>query len=354
MERETMRAESLGACPIPPLSYRTVLLGHGSGGRLMHELIEKVFRPLLLPPDMRVLNDAAVMTVDGLRLAFTTDAFVVDPIVFPGGDIGRLAVNGTINDLAVSGARPLFLSAAFILEEGLPIETLCQIVDSMRQAAAEAGVPIVTGDTKVVNRGKADKIFITTTGLGVVEYEGTLSADQARPGDVVLLNGPIAAHGIAVMLAREQIEFEQPIRSDTAPLHTLVAAMLRASPRIRCMRDATRGGLASALNEIAMSSRVGIQLDEARIPIQDEVKGACELLGLDPLHVANEGKLVAIVAREDAERVLEAMRSHPLGREATVIGEVVEDPCHLVLLRTRVGGFRVVSMPAGEPLPRIC
>jgi hydrogenase expression/formation protein HypE len=189
MERETMRAESLGACPIPPLSYRTVLLGHGSGGRLMHELIEKVFRPLLLPPDMRVLNDAAVMTVDGLRLAFTTDAFVVDPIVFPGGDIGRLAVNGTINDLAVSGARPLFLSAAFILEEGLPIETLCQIVDSMRQAAAEAGVPIVTGDTKAVNRGKADKIFITTTGLGVVEYEGTLSADQARPGDVVLLNG---------------------------------------------------------------------------------------------------------------------------------------------------------------------
>ncbi len=346
--------ESLGACPIPPLSYRTVLLGHGSGGRLMHELIEKVFRPLLLPPETRVLNDAAVLNVNGLRLAFTTDAFVVDPIVFPGGDIGRLAVNGTINDLAVSGARPLFLSAAFILEEGLPIDTLCQIVDSMRRAAEEAGVPIVTGDTKVVNRGKADKLFITTTGIGVVEYEGTLSADQARPGDLVLLNGPIAAHGIAVMLAREQIEFEQPVRSDTAPLHTLVAAMLRASPRIRCMRDATRGGLASALNEIAMSSRVGIHLYEDRIPIQDEVKGACEILGLDPLHVANEGKLIAIVAPEDGERVLEAMRAHPLGQEAAIIGEVVEDPRHLVLLRTRVGGFRVVSMLAGEQLPRIC
>lgn len=319
----------------------------------MHELIEKVFRPLL-PPDTHVLNDAAVLNLDGVRIAFTTDAFVVDPIVFPGGDIGRLAVNGTINDLAVSGARPLFLSAAFILEEGLPIETLCQIVESMRQAAEEAGVPIVTGDTKVVNRGKADKLFITTTGVGVVEYEGNLSADQARPGDLVLLNGPIAAHGIAVMLAREQIEFEHPVRSDTAPLHTLVAAMLRASPRIRCMRDATRGGLASALNEIAASSRVGIHLYEERIPIQDEVKGACEILGLDPLHVANEGKLIAIVDREDAEKVLEAMRSHPLGKEAAIIGEVVEDPRHWVLLRTRIGGFRVVSMLAGEQLPRIC
>ncbi len=343
-----------GACPIPSLSYRTVLLGHGSGGRLMHELIEKVFRPLLLPPETRVLNDAAVLDINGLRLAFTTDAFVVDPLVFPGGDIGRLAVNGTINDLAVSGARPLFLSAAFILEEGLPIDTLWQVVESMRRAAEEAGVSIVTGDTKVVDRGKADKLFITTTGIGVVEYEGPLSASEARPGDLVLLNGPIAAHGMAVMLAREQVEFERPICSDTAPLHTLVATMLQTSPRIRCIRDVTRGGLASALNEIATSSQVGIHIDEEAIPIQEEVKGACEILGLDPLHVANEGKLVAVVAREDAPKVLGAMRAHPLGREAAIIGEVVEDHRRLVLLRTRVGGFRVVSMLAGEQLPRIC
>jgi hydrogenase expression/formation protein HypE len=341
-------------CPTPTLRHKTVLLGHGSGGKLMHQLIETVFRPVLLPSDLAVLNDAALVEVNGTRLAFTTDAFVVDPIVFPGGDIGKLAVNGTINDLAVSGAQPLFLSAAFILEEGLSMEGLWEVVASMREAAEAAGVPIVTGDTKVVNRGKADKLFITTTGLGLVTYPEELSADRARPGDVVLLNGPIAAHGVAILLAREEIEFEHPVLSDTAPLHTLVAEMLRVSPHIRCMRDATRGGLASALNEIAHNSGVGMVLYEDRIPIQDEVKGACEILGLDPLQVANEGKLVAIVARDDAEEVLACMKAHPLGREAAIIGEVTEDARHLVLLKTQIGGLRVVSVLSGEQLPRIC
>ncbi len=341
-------------CHIPPLRHKTVLLGHGSGGKLMHQLIDTVFRPLLLPEDLAALDDAALLNINGARLAFTTDAFVVDPIVFPGGDIGKLSINGTINDLAVSGAQPLCLSAAFILEEGLNMETLYAMVASMREAAEAAGVPVVTGDTKVVNRGKADKLFITTTGIGLITYPHELSVNQARPGDVVILNGPIAAHGVAILMAREEIEFEHPVLSDTAALHTLVAEMLRVSPRIRCMRDATRGGLASALNEIASSSGVGIVIYEEQIPIQDEVKGACEILGLDPLHVANEGKLVAIVAREEAEKVLACMKNHPLGREASIIGEVKEDPRHLVLLKTQIGGLRVVSMLSGEQLPRIC
>ncbi len=341
-------------CPVPSLRHKTVLLGHGSGGKLMHQLIDTVFRPLLLPAELPVLNDAATLEIGDSRVAITTDAFVVSPLVFPGGDIGQLAVNGTINDLAVSGARPLCLSAAFILEEGLPMDALWSLVASMRQTAEAAGVPIVTGDTKVVNRGSADQLFITTTGLGVVDYAGVLSVDAAQPGDVVILNGAIAAHGVAVLLAREDMEFAHPVLSDTAALHTLVAEMLDASPHIRCMRDATRGGLASALNEIAESSHVGITLYEERIPIQDEVRGACEILGLDPLHVANEGKLVAVVARDDAEKVLARMREHPLGRDAAIIGEVSEDARHLVLLRTEIGGLRVVGMLSGEQLPRIC
>jgi hydrogenase expression/formation protein HypE len=284
----------------------------------------------------------------------TTDSFVVDPIFFPGGDIGAMAVFGTVNDLAVSGARPLFLSAAFILEEGLPIEDLARIVASMQRAYTEAGVELITGDTKVVNRGKGDKVFINTTGIGVVERPIEISADRARPGDKVLLSGAIAAHGVAIMLAREEMEFARPILSDTAPLNALVEDMLQASLDIHCMRDLTRGGLASALNEIAAAAHSGFRIYEDCIPIQDEVKGACEILGLDPLHVANEGKLIAIVAAQDAEKILASMRQNSRGQESAIIGEVVADQPGRVFMKTAVGGFRIVDMLAGEQLPRIC
>ena len=332
-----------------------VLLGHGSGGKLMHDLIEGLFQPALLTADgASALNDAAVIEAGGARLAMTTDSFVVDPLFFPGGDIGAMAVYGTVNDLAVSGARPLFISAAFILEEGLLLEDLSRIVASMGRACARAGVSLVTGDTKVVNRGKGDKVFINTTGIGVVERAVEISADRARPGDKVLLNGSLGAHGVAVMLAREEMEFERPILSDSAPLNGLVADMLDLTLDVHCMRDLTRGGLASALNEIAGSSRVGFNIHEDRIPVQDEVKGACEILGLDPLHVANEGKLLAVVAPEQAERLLPVMRRNPYGREAVIIGEVVEERPARVVMKTRVGGSRIVDMLAGEQLPRIC
>lgn len=331
-----------------------ILLGHGSGGTLMHELIEELFQPGLLAASGKVLNDAALFEAGGARLAMTTDSFVVDPIFFPGGDIGDLAVYGTVNDLAVSGARPLFLSAAFILEEGLPLDDLSRIVTSMNRACREAGVNMVTGDTKVVHRGKGDKVFINTTGIGLIERAIEISADRARPGDKVLLSGAVAAHGVAIMLAREEMEFERPILSDTAPLNGLVDDMLRVSLDIHCMRDLTRGGLASALNEIARSSRVSFRIYEDRVPIQNEVKGACEILGLDPLHVANEGKLIGIVGAEHAERILASMRENSRGREATIIGEVIEEQPGRVFMKTIVGGFRVVDMLAGEQLPRIC
>lgn len=333
---------------------KNILLGHGSGGKLMHELIEQLFQPALLPSNGKVLNDAAVVQAGGARLAMTTDSFVVDPIFFPGGDIGALAVYGTVNDLAVSGAHPLFLSAAFILEEGLPIADLRRIVNSMHRACAETGVQLVTGDTKVVNHGKGVKVFINTTGIGIIEQPVEISADQARPGDKILLSGAIAAHGVAIMLAREEIEFTRAILSDTAPLNGLVDDMLRASLAIHCMRDLTRGGLASALNEIAISSRVGFRIYEDSIPIQDEVKGACEILGLDPLHVANEGKLIAIVSPEAAEKILVSMRQNAHGQESAMIGEVVADQPGRVFMKTTVGGFRIVDMLAGEQLPRIC
>ena len=333
---------------------KNILLGHGSGGKLMHELIEQLFQPALLSSNGKVLNDAAVVEAGGARLAMTTDSFVVDPIFFPGGDIGAMAVYGTVNDLAVSGARPLFLSAAFILEEGLPIADLRRIVDSMHRACAETGVKLVTGDTKVVNHGKGDKVFINTTGIGIIEQPVEISADRARPGDKILLSGTIAGHGVAVMLAREEMEYSRPILSDSAPLHRLVQDMLQASLDIHCMRDLTRGGLASALNEIAISSRVGFRIYEDCIPIQDEVKGACEILGLDPLHVANEGKLIAIVSPEDAEKILVSMRQNAHGPESAMIGEVVADQPGRVFMKTTVGGFRIVDMLAGEQLPRIC
>jgi hydrogenase expression/formation protein HypE len=331
-----------------------ILLGHGSGGKLMHDLIEQLFQPALLSSNGAVLNDAAVVHAGGARLAITTDSFVVDPIFFPGGDIGEMAIFGTVNDLAVSGARPLFLSAAFILEEGLSIEDLSRVVASMQRACEESGIQLVTGDTKVVNRGKGDKVFINTTGIGVIERPITISADRARAGDKVLLSGAIAAHGVAIMLAREEMEFERPILSDTAPLNGLVEDMLQASLEIRCMRDLTRGGLASALNEIAAASRVGFRIYEDCIPVQDEVKGACEILGLDPLHVANEGKLVAIVSAEHANKILANMRQNRRGQESAIIGEVVADQPGRVFMKTTVGGFRIVDMLAGEQLPRIC
>ncbi len=300
------------------------------------------------------LNDQAVVSVDGLRLAFTTDSFVVKPLFFPGGDIGSLAVHGTVNDLAVGGARPLFLSAAFIIEEGLPIETLRRVVDSLRRAADTAHVPIVTGDTKVVEKGSGDGLFINTSGVGVVPAEVCLGADQARPGDKVLLSGHIGDHGICILAQREGLEFETDIGSDSAPLHDLVARMLETTTEIRCMRDPTRGGLSSTLNEIAAQSRVGIAVEERSIPVRDQVRGACELLGLDPMYVANEGKLVAIVAAEQADAVLAAMRRDPLGADAQIIGAVTAENPGLVTMRTVLGPARIVDMLAGDQLPRIC
>jgi hydrogenase expression/formation protein HypE len=342
------------ACPIPLPAQDKVLLGHGSGGRLSADLLQKVFLPAFQNPALNSLNDQALLNVDGVRLAFTTDSFVVKPLFFPGGDIGSLAVNGTINDLVMGGAEPLYLSVAFILEEGLPLETLQRVVASLGRAAEEGGVVVVTGDTKVVEKGKGDGLFINTSGIGRVLPGINLSADQARPGDCIILSGSIGDHGITILSQREGLEFESPIVSDCAALHTLVAAMLEASPAIRCMRDPTRGGLSSALNEIAAQSRVGMELDESTIPIQEAVRGACELLGLDPLYVANEGKLVAIVDPSYADRVVSAMRAHPLGKRAGIIGKVTQSNSGMVMMRTSLGTTRIVDMLSGDQLPRIC
>lgn len=342
-------------CPAPLPARDMVLLGHGSGGKLSADLIREVFLPAFQNPILARLDDQAIVSVNGLRLAFTTDSFVVSPLFFPGGDIGSLAVHGTVNDLAMGGAQPLFLSAAFIIEEGLPMETLRRVVESLNRAAKAAGVEVVTGDTKVVEKGSGDELFINTSGLGLVPEGVRLSADQARPGDRVLLSGSIGEHGIAVLAQREGLEFESQIVSDSAPLHTLVAAMLAAAPgAIRCLRDPTRGGLSSALNEIASQSRVSMIIDEQSIAVHEEVKGACELLGLDPLYVANEGKLIAIVAPEAAEKILAAMRGHPLGQGAAIIGTVRESNPGVVAIRTVLGTTRIVDMLAGDQLPRIC
>ncbi len=341
-------------CPVPLPAREKILLGHGSGGRLSAELIRDIFLPAFRNPALERLNDQAVVNINGLRLAVTTDSFVVNPLFFPGGDIGSLAVHGTVNDLAMGGAQPLYMSAAFILEEGLSMETLRRIVDSLQRAAAEAGIEVITGDTKVVEKGKGDGLFINTTGIGVVPDGVSLSSDQARSGDAILLSGPLGDHGIAILAQREGLEFESEIRSDSAPLHGLVAALLDATRAVRCMRDPTRGGLSSALNEIAAQSGVGMELDECTIPVSEAVKGACELLGLDPLYVANEGKLVAIVAPEAAEKALAALRSHPLGRDAQIIGRVTASHKGLIVLRTVLGTTRIVDMLSGDQLPRIC
>jgi hydrogenase expression/formation protein HypE len=343
------------ACPAPIPEDERVILGHGSGGQLSATLMREVLAPALAAASPGgVLNDAAVVEVAGTRLAFTTDSFVVSPIRFPGGDIGELAINGTVNDLAMMGAAPLAISLAYVIEEGLPLEELRAITASAAGAAARAGARIVTGDTKVVGRGAADRLFVNTAGIGLVPDGVAPAADRARAGDAVLLSGPIGLHGVAIMSVREGLEFEVEIASDTQALNGLVAAILAVEPDVHVLRDPTRGGLSSALNEIAGSSRVGMVLDEPAIPIPGPVRAACEFLGLDPLHVANEGKLVAIVPAASADAVLGAMRATPEGAEASRIGEVVADHPGMVTMRTIVGSERIVDMLVGEQLPRIC
>lgn len=347
-----------GACALPPSRYEQITLGHGSGGRMSAQLLAEVFLPALGNPVLSALEDQAVVPfgagTDGARLALTTDSFVVRPLFFPGGDIGRLAVHGTVNDLAVGGARPLYLSAAFILEEGLPLSELKAVAESMSRACREAGVTLVAGDTKVVDRGKGDKLFVATSGVGLVPAGRALSIASARPGDKILLSGTIADHGMAVLSVRESLRFEADILSDTAPLTGLAHALLAACPGLRAMRDPTRGGLAAAANELAAASKAGVRLEEAAIPVKPAVSAACEVLGLDPLYVANEGKLIAVVPPDQAAAALDAARAHPLGRDAAVVGEVVAEHPGLVTMRSRIGGERVVTLLAGEQLPRIC
>jgi hydrogenase expression/formation protein HypE len=336
------------------LKHGVVELSHGGGGRAMAQLIEELFLAAFDNEWLRAQDDGAHLTVPPGRLAMATDSHVVSPLFFPGGDIGCLSVHGTINDVAMTGARPLYLAATFILEEGFPLADLQRIVESMAQAAQQAGVPIVTGDTKVVERGKGDGVFITTTGIGVIPDDVEISANRAQPDDVLLLSGALGDHGLAVLAQRENLRFDAPIESDTAALHTLVAAMVAAVPGLHCLRDLTRGGLGSAVNEIAHQSRAGMRLREAAIPVHEPVRALCEFLGLDPLYVANEGKLLAICPAAFAETLLAVMQAHPLGREAAIIGEVVADPQHFVEMETVFGGRRLVDWLSGEQLPRIC
>jgi hydrogenase expression/formation protein HypE len=341
------------------LNDARINMSHGSGGRAMRALIEDVFVAAFDNPVLNALEDQAQIPLADLarhgdRLAFTTDTYVVDPLFFPGGDIGTLAVAGTVNDLAMSGARPFFLSCSVVLEEGLDVDILRRVVASMKRVADQAGVAIVTGDTKVVERGAADKLFVNTAGIGVVPRGVTISASQARAGDVIIVNGVLGDHGTAILIARNQLALEADVASDCQPLDGLVAAMLAACPAIHCLRDATRGGVATVLNEFAQASNVGIRIRENALPLREEVKGACEILGLDPLYLANEGKLVAVVAAADADRVIAAMRAHPAGSGAVSIGEVTKRPAGMVVLQTGFGGERIVDMLVGEQLPRIC
>ena len=338
----------------PRITDERITLSHGSGGRATHTLIDALFLEAFRNPLLEPLEDQAVFSVGAERLAFTTDTYVVSPLFFPGGDIGDLAVNGTVNDLAVSGARPLYLSAGFVLEEGFPITDLRRIVASMAGAAERAGVQIVTGDTKVVQRGKADGCFVNTAGIGVLERPVRLSAAAARPGDAVIVSGPVGDHGITIMLARGELGIESDLRSDTAPLTELIGLLLDAAPRTRFIRDATRGGVATICNELALASGVAVVLDEQAIPVRPEVRGASEILGIDPLYVACEGRFVAVVAGDEATVAVEALRSHPEGASAAVIGRIADDPPGLVLVTTGFGGMRIIDMLVGDPLPRIC
>lgn len=345
---------SLSACPLPLDRCDTILLGHGGGGQLAADLIRQVFLPAFDNAILRQLEDQATFEVAAGKLAFTTDSFVVQPLFFPGGDIGKLAICGTINDLAVGGARPLYVSAAFIIEEGLPIADLQRVVTSMRDACREAGVALVTGDTKVVDRGKGDKLFITTSGIGVIPPNRSLSVHHAQAGDRVIVSGTLGDHGMAIMSVREGLAFDTVIQSDAAPLMELTEAILETCPTVRCMRDPTRGGLAATLQEIANASRVGIRLDETQIPVRNDVRCACEIFGLDPLYVANEGKVCVVAPPAHADALVQAMRRHPRGAAATIVGEVVPTHPGMVTLRTSFGGERIVTLPAGEQLPRIC
>ena len=342
------------SCPLPPPATERILLAHGGGGRLSNQLLESIFLPAFANPSLDSRHDGAVLMLDGVRVAVTTDSFVVQPLIFPGGTIGDLAVNGTVNDLAMCGARPIALTASFILEEGLPFETLRAVVQSMREAARVAGVQIVTGDTKVVDKGKGDGVFVNTAGIGLVVAGQPINPASVRPGDAVLVSGDLGAHGIAILSVRGGLEFEAEIKSDTASLWPAVEVLLNAGVEVHCLRDLTRGGLASALNEIASAGGVGISVEESLVPVTESVRAACELLGLDPLYVANEGRFVVFVPQADAERALELLRSQPVSAGATCIGTVQETPTRLVTLQSRIGGTRILDMISGEQLPRIC
>jgi hydrogenase expression/formation protein HypE len=342
------------ACPLPISQYPHVLMAHGGGGRLMHQLLEDVFGKAFSNPILDTRHDSAQFTAPPGRLAMTTDSYVVRPLFFPGGDIGSMAIHGTVNDLAMSGARPLYLSCGFIIEEGLPMETLWRIVCSMRDAAKKCGVQIITGDTKVVDKGKGDGVFINTTGIGVIGHDRKISPQNVRPGDTVLVSGDLGRHGMAIMAVREGLEFESRIESDSAPVHEAVLDLLKAGIKIHCLRDLTRGGLASALNEIAEAAGVKIAVEEKSIPVREDVHAACEMLGLDPLHVANEGRFIAFAAANDSERALQILRRHEVSADAAVIGRVVEKSAPLVTLKSAIGACRILDMPSGEQLPRIC
>jgi hydrogenase expression/formation protein HypE len=342
------------SCPIPISQYPQVLLAHGGGGQLMHQLIERMFLPTFGGAHLEARHDGARLDVQGARLAFTTDSYVVRPLFFPGGDIGTLAINGTVNDLAMCGARARYLSAGLILEEGLRMDTLWRVVQSMKRAADEAGVTLVTGDTKVVDRGKGDGVFVNTAGIGVIVHAAVIAPASVRAGDAVILSGDIGRHGMAIMAAREGLQFESAIESDCAPLVGPVFALLEAGVGVHCLRDLTRGGLASALVEIAEASRLHVRLEERAIMVREDVRGACEILGFDPLYVANEGRFVAFVAPDDAAPALAVLRANPLTADACVIGGVADAPAGLVTMKSRIGATRVVDMLSGEQLPRIC
>ena len=343
------------SCPLPITNHDTVQLSHGSGGRMMNDLISKLFLWAFDNPLLNKKDDQALIEMNGQRLAFSTDSFVVDPLFFPGGNIGELAVNGTVNDVSMSGAKPLFLSTGFIIEEGFSLKELQKIVEAMRDAAKKAGVLIVTGDTKVVNKGKGDKVFINTAGIGIIEHDYAIGSSNLKPDDVIILSGTLGDHGMAIMSQREGLTFESPIKSDTAALNGLIDTILQAGGKdIHAMRDPTRGGLAATLNEFAEDSTVSIRIKQDRRPMNDAVAGACEILGLDPLYVANEGKMVVVVARKSAEKVLAAMKHHPFGESSAIIGDVLQDKPGMVTMQTLIGAWRIVDMLVGEQLPRIC
>jgi hydrogenase expression/formation protein HypE len=342
------------SCPLPIDQYPNIVLAHGGGGKLSHQLIEKVFLPAFGNPALDARHDGALLGLSSNRIAFTTDSYVVQPLFFPGGDIGSLAVNGTVNDLAMCGARPLYLTAGFILEEGLPMDVLWRVVQSMQSAARQSGVELVAGDTKVVERGKGDGIFINTAGIGAVESRQPISPAHVRPGDAVLLSGDIGRHGIAVMASREGFEFETILESDCAALSGIVLDLLSDSIEVHCLRDLTRGGLASALVEISEAARLHVEIEEAKVPVLESVRGACEILGFDPVYLANEGRFIAFIPECEAERALQRMRAHPLGVNACIIGNVTAENSGLVTQRSSIGTTRIIDMISGEQLPRIC